>query len=67
MKSNETPTNRRIFLSMGVWNPNFTNPKLGDRPQLWPILPSDDEFGFVLLSLLLTLNIFYTLFWCFYC
>ena len=27
------------FLSFGVWDPKLTIPKLGDRPQLWPVLP----------------------------
>ena len=27
------------FSSLGVWGTKFTNPKLGDRPQLWPALP----------------------------
>ena len=26
------------FLSLRVWDPELTNPKLGDRPQLWSIL-----------------------------
>ena len=29
------------FLRLGVWDPKLTNPKLGDRPQLWPVLPPD--------------------------
>ena len=28
-----------IFLNLGVWDPKLTNLKLGDRPQLWPVLP----------------------------
>ena len=27
------------FLSSAVWDCKLTNPKLDDRPQLWPILP----------------------------
>ena len=27
------------FLSFGVWKPKLTIPKLGDQPQLWPVLP----------------------------
>ena len=26
------------LLSLGVWDPNLMNTKLGDRPQLWPVL-----------------------------
>ena len=29
------------FMSLGVWDPKLTNPSLGDRPQLWPVLPPD--------------------------
>ena len=28
-----------FFLSLGVYDPKLTNPKLGDRLQLWPVLP----------------------------
>ena len=28
-----------IFSEFGVWDLKLTNPKLGDRPQLWPVLP----------------------------
>ena len=27
------------ILSFRVWDPKFTNLKLSDRPQLWPVLP----------------------------
>ena len=27
------------FLSLGVWDPKLMNPKLGDQPQLLPVLP----------------------------
>ena len=27
------------FLSLRVWDSKLTNPKLGDQPQLWPVLP----------------------------
>ena len=27
-----------IFLSLGVWDPKFMNPKVGDRPGLLPVL-----------------------------
>ena len=28
------------FSTLGVWDPKITNPKLGDCPQLWPVLPT---------------------------
>ena len=27
------------ILSLGVWDPKLTNPKLVDRLYLWPVLP----------------------------
>ena len=30
---------RTYILSLGVWDPKFTNPELSDRAQLWPVLP----------------------------
>ena len=28
-----------FFFNLGVLDSKLTNPKLGDRPQLWPVLP----------------------------
>ena len=39
-----------IFFEFGVWNPKVANPKLGDRPQLWPLLPPALELRFKLLQ-----------------
>ena len=31
-------------MRLGVWAPKLTIPKLGDRPQLWTVLPSVNIF-----------------------
>ena len=28
-----------FVLSLGVWNPRLTNPRVSDRPQLWLVIP----------------------------
>ena len=34
-----------IFLGLGVWISKLVNPKLGNRPQLWPVLPPACPLG----------------------
>ena len=73
MERNIHAVSGNLFLSIfpaGIYLLKVNNRKTRKRCDLCSkltIKTPEDAIGIVLVSLLLTLNIFHTLFWCFYC